>query len=92
MKESVIGRTGQWWKLALGMGALVFGSVAPLFESSGVTVTAGTVIAIVGYGLTVALLRCPGCGEHWLWKALLDASLYRQLLTRSTCPGCGHDY
>jgi len=92
MNKSVIGRTGQWWKVALGMAALIFGSVAPLFESSGITVTAGTVIAVVGYGFSVAMLRCPSCGEHWFWKALIDASLYRPLFTRSTCPGCGRDY
>lgn len=92
MNESVIGRTGQWWKLALGISACLFGSIAPLIETSGVSVAAGTVIAVAGYGLSVALLRCPSCGEHWFWQALIDASLYRPLLTRPQCPGCGREY
>ncbi|MGI9343750.1 MAG: hypothetical protein ACR2QV_13010 [Gammaproteobacteria bacterium] len=92
MNKSVIGRTGQWWKVALGMAALLFGSIAPLFEGSGISVTVGTVIAIVGYGLSIALLRCPGCGEFWFWRALMDASLYRPLFTKPGCPSCGHEY
>ena len=92
MNESVIGRTGQWWKVALGVAALLVGSIAPLIESSGISVTVGTIIAIVGYGLSIILLKCPACGENWFWKALLDASLYRPLFTRPSCPGCGHEY
>jgi len=92
MRNSVIGRTGQWWKVVLGMAALLFGSIAPLFESSGISITVGTVIAVVGYGLSIALVRCPACGEHWFWKALIDAGLYRPLFTRPACPGCGHEY
>lgn len=92
MNQSVIGRTGQWWKFALGIAALLVGSIAPLFESSGISVTTGTIIAVVGYGLSVAMLRCPACGEHWFWKALIDASLYRPLLTKPQCPGCAREY
>ena len=92
MSESIIGRTGQWWKVIIGVAALLFGSIAPLFEATGITVTVGTVIAVVGYGFSVALIRCPGCGERWFWKALVDAGLYKPLFTKPTCPGCGREY
>lgn len=92
MSKSVIGRTGQWWKVVVGIVALLVGSIAPLFETSGISVTTGTVIAVIGYGFSVALLRCPGCGEHWFWKALVDASLYKPLFTRASCPACQREY
>ena len=63
MKNSIIGRTGQWWKVIIGFVALLVGSIAPLFESSGISVMSGTVLAVVGYGYTVAMVRCPACGE-----------------------------
>ena len=92
MKNSIIGRTGQWWKFVIGAGALLVGSIAPLFEGSGISVTAGTVLAVAGYGLTVALTRCPNCGTRWFWKALVDASWYRPLFTKPDCPACGRAY
>ena len=92
MSESIIGRTGQWWKVIIGVAALLFGSIAPLFEATGITVTVGTAIAVVGYGFSVALTSCPGCGERWFWKALVDAGLYKPLFTKPTCPGCGREY
>ena len=92
MNESVIGRTGQWWKVVLGIAALLFGSVAPLFEDSGISMTTGTLIAVAGYGLAAALIRCPGCGERWFWKALLDAGLYKPLFTQTACPACHREY
>jgi len=92
MKNSIIGRTGQWWKVIIGMVALLVGSIAPLFESSGISVISGTVLAVVGYGFTVAMVRCPDCGERWFWKALVDAGLYKPLFTKPECPACGKAY
>ena len=74
------------------MAALLYGSIAPLFEASGVSVWVGTAIAVVGYGLMMVLLRCPGCGEYWSWKALFDGSLYKPLLTQPKCPGCNQEF
>jgi len=92
MKNAVIGRTGQWIKVLIGFVALLVGSIAPLFESSGISVTNGTILAIAGYGLTVLTVRCPDCGERWFWKALMDASLYKPLFTQPSCPACGKDF
>ncbi|HJP37581.1 MAG TPA: hypothetical protein QF499_00430 [Gammaproteobacteria bacterium] len=88
--HSVISKTQQMWKFWVGVAALIFGSVAPIFEQSGVSWTVGTVIAVVGYGFTVAFVICPACGQRWFYKGLLDASLYRPLFSKSSCPGCNH--
>lgn len=89
-KNSVIRNTGQWWKLVTGIVALLLGSIAPFFEASGMSWTVGTIIAVVGYGFTLAFIRCPGCGQRWFWKALIYSEIYRPLFTEPSCPSCNH--
>lgn len=91
-QSSVIGVTGQYWKLALGVVALLAGSFVPMVERIGMSWTAGTVLAIAGYAFTCLAVRCPGCGSRWFWQAALDASLYGPLFKRSACPQCGRDF
>jgi len=91
-ENSVIRKTGQWWKLVIGVLALLIGSIVPAFEASGLSWTAGTIIAVVGYGFIVAFIRCPECGLRWFWKALLYAELYAPLFKASSCPECKHDF
>lgn len=90
--SSVIGLTGQFWKLAIGVAALLVGSVAPLFEASGMSWTVGTIVACVGYAFPCYAVRCPGCGSRWFWQAALDATWYPPLFKGSSCPACKHDY
>lgn len=91
-QSSVIAATGQYWKLALGVAALVVGSFVPMVEGIGMSWTTGTVVAIAGYAFTCLAVRCPDCGSRWLWQAALDAGLYGPLFKRSTCPKCGRDF
>jgi len=90
--HSVISKTQQMWKLWVGVVAMVFGSVAPAFDQADLSWTAGTLIAVAGYVFTLALIRCPVCGQRWLWKATLDAGLYGPLFRKSRCPSCGHEF
>ncbi len=91
-KDSVIRKTHQWWKLLVGVAGLVIGSIAPLFEVSGISWTVGTIIAVVGYGFSVAAIRCPSCEQRWFWKALLYSEIYAPLFTKTACPSCEHDF
>ena len=91
-KKSVIRKTSQWWKFILAVLALIIGSVAPIFESSGMSWTTGTVLAIVGYGLGVAFISCPACHVRWFWKALIHSELYGPVMTRPVCPVCQQDF
>jgi hypothetical protein len=91
-QPSVIAATGQYWKLAVGVAALLAGSFAPMVESIGMSWTTGTVVAIAGYAFTCLVVRCPGCGSRWFWQAALDASLYSPLFRHSACPQCGRDF
>lgn len=90
--NSVISKTQQMWKLWVGIVAMVFGSIAPVFEQISVSWTAGTVIAVVGYGFTVAFVSCPACGQRWLFKALIDAGIYGPLFRKANCPTCEHRF
>lgn len=90
--SSVLRLTGQFWKLAAGVVALVAGSVVPLFEASGLSWTGGTILACAGYAFTLVAVRCPGCGSRWFWQAALDAGLYAPIFKGSACPACKRDY
>jgi hypothetical protein len=90
-RTSVIGLTGQYWKVGVGALALLVGSFAPLVEASGLSWTWGTIIAVAGYAFTCLAVRCPSCGGRWFWQAALDASLYAPLFRDSTCPQCKRD-
>ncbi len=91
-QASVLSLTGQYWKLIVGISALIVGSVAPLSEATGFSWTAGTVLAVVGYAFTCYAVRCPGCESRWFWQAALDASVYGPLFKGSSCPACKKDF
>jgi len=90
--ESVIGKTGQMWKLVVSIAALLVGSFGPFFPAIGLSWTTGTVLAIVGYCFGVVLILCPRCNSRWFWVALMRAELYKPLMTRPECPSCNHDF
>ena len=87
----MIGLTGQYWKVGVGVLALLIGSFAPLVEASGLSWTWGTIVAIAGYSFVCLTVRCPSCGGRWFWQAALDASLYAPLFKGSACPQCKRD-
>ena len=91
-QNSVIRKTSQLWKLYAGIAAVVFGSVAPAFEQSGLSWTAGTVIAVVGYVFVLAFVICPACGQRWFYRAILYAEIYGPLFTRPECPKCKQEF
>jgi hypothetical protein len=90
--HSVIKLTGQMWKLLLAVIAMLIGSFAPLFPLTGITLTAGAVLAIGAYAYGCYAIVCPACKIRWFWGALMRAEWYKPLLTKSTCPACSHDY
>jgi hypothetical protein len=89
---SVINKSGQCWKLDVAIVAMLAGSFAPVFPDAAVSWTAGTLIAVAGYGFGLAGIRCARCGSRWFWKAATDASLYAAIFRRSSCVCCGHDF
>lgn len=92
LKQSVITKSGQLWKLSVAVLALLVGSFAPLYPVTGISWTAGTVIAIVGYLFGMLAIRCKGCGKMWFWEAAKDAGLYGPLFKQPICPNCGQEF
>jgi len=90
--SSVVGRTGQSWKLVIAIILMVVGSFAPLWEQSGIDWTLGTILVFVGYGFGLWFVVCPACGNRWFWSAALDATLYKPLFKATACPACKHDF
>ena len=88
MKDSVITRSAQMWKLLLGVTLLLAGSLLPLVKSIGMSWTVGTIIAGLGYAFALIYVRCPACKQRWLWQATLNAELYAPLFRHSECPSC----
>ena len=92
LKQSVITQSGQFWKLAVAVLALLIGSFAPLYPATGISWTSGTVIAVVGYLFGMLAIRCKDCGKMWFWEAAKDPGFYAPIFKRSECPNCGHEF
>lgn len=92
MKDSVIRRSAQTWKLFLGVTLLLAGSFLPLADRIGMSWTVGTIIAGLGYAFALAFVRCPACKSRWLWQATLNAELYAPLFRQPECPECGQRF
>jgi len=91
-QNSVIRKTSQLWKLYVGIGAVAFGSIAPIFEQTGLSWTMGTIIAVAGYAFVLAFTRCPACGQRWIFRAQLYAEMYGPLFNEPECPTCKKNF
>jgi hypothetical protein len=100
MKEqSLIYRTGQWWKIELVFWALIFTSVLMFFGmfmmflyESFFWLAAGSILAgIINLIFACVSVRCPVCKTHWVWLAISSNTPtggISWLIERSTCPVC----
>ena len=92
MRNSIIRKTGQTWKLAIAVVAMVAGSIVPAFPVAGMSWTVGTIIVVVGYVFGSALIACTACSSRWFWTALTQPETYKAVFTDATCPACGKDF
>jgi hypothetical protein len=88
LRNSVIRSTGQTWKLAVAVLALVAGSIVPAFPAAGMSWTVGMIVAVAGYGFGLLLIRCPACRTRWFWDALMNPEVYKAVLAEPACPKC----
>ena len=99
--NSVIKRTGQWWKLVVGYCILLIGGATMLFARSllghvtaevfALVMVAGTVVVFFGVCFGVVLVKCPRCHKHWVWSAMKGQNANRWvgwLLSQRNCPAC----
>jgi uncharacterized membrane protein HdeD (DUF308 family) len=93
--RSVIRRSGQGWKLALGFVAVVAGGIV-LYDgiASRHIVEIVVALALVATAATTTCfaVRCPSCGDPWVWRALrtIEANTWvAWLVSLRACPACG---
>ena len=94
-ERSVIKTTGQWWKALAGFAGLMAGTALLFagFSFGIVLVPIGFAIGLGSAIFAVAAIRCPRCGNRWVWSAMrtqASDSWLAWLLARSECPECGH--
>jgi hypothetical protein len=100
--ESVLVRSGQGWKaLTLGAGSLLSASsfVTGMMLIGGrqgafgvYLLLLGTAIFACSFTFACATIRCPHCGDRWLWSAIShsDAAGWASVLfAQRVCPKCG---
>jgi len=92
LNNSVIKTSGQLWKLSIAIVGLTVGSFAPLFPGLGISMIAGTVLAVAAYVFGIVTIRCGDCRSLWLWEATKDASWYGSLFRKTECPACHKEF
>ena len=100
--NSIIKKTGQWWKTNLSFGGTVLGGIVMFYglanlEKSNFSV----VLALVGIAIGLASfifacmsIKCPNCNEKLAWYAVSKKSPNKWLnwlITQPKCPKCNYD-
>jgi predicted RNA-binding Zn-ribbon protein involved in translation (DUF1610 family) len=93
--KSVIARTGQKWKLALAIALVIAGAATLLIglnaKAAGIAIL-GLPVAFAGMLFGGLAVRCPSCGNRWVWNAMSNqgqASWLTWLASQTQCPQCG---
>ncbi len=93
--QSVVRRSGQWWKLTTGFaGVVVAGGVLIYGISRGhfASILCGIALVAMAMFATFTAVRCPRCRDRWVWRAVRtrDANAWLPwLLVLRACPICG---
>ncbi|UCE23720.1 MAG: MerC family mercury resistance protein [Candidatus Zixiibacteriota bacterium] len=96
--NSVIKKTGQWWKFLLAYFGILVGGVGMIYGFPRLDQEYALVWAIGGWVLTFASfvfgcvsIRCPACKEKWIWRMFCEKEHQwgiPWLLGRDDCPIC----
>ncbi len=100
--ESIIKKTGQWWKAHLSFWGAVLGGAVMFFglanleknNSSVVLVLVGIVIGLASSIFACVSIKCPNCKAKWAWHAVSKKSpneWLNWLITQPKCPKCDYN-
>ena len=100
-ENSIIAKTGQMWKLLLGIlvvggGAVImFWGIASLSRTEGFApvpfIFSGMLLVVIGFGFIALAVRCPRCGARWCLRSMSqkDAGIwFAWLMAQTNCPWC----
>lgn len=98
--DSVIRKTGQWWKVQLGFWMMAL-TVVPLmindtyykfFEVDFELHILGIFAGMAAFFFILLSVRCPECGAKWLWLAASKRGIVERwgkpVLFLTECPEC----
>ena len=99
--ESIIKKTGQWWKLGLSFFGELLGVVIMFFGLSNleknnlffILALIGITIGLASFIFFCISIKCPNCKEKWAWLAVSKKNPNKWLnwlITQSKCPKCDY--
>jgi hypothetical protein len=95
--QSVVRRSGQWWKMVAGFSALIAGGIV-LYDGIANRhlgeILIALAIEVTSAVITCLAVRCPRCRDPWVWRAArtIDVNaLVPWLVSLRACPVCGDD-
>ena len=99
--NSILRKTGQWWKFQLAAVATVIGSVLmfsrlfgfgeELTDKSVLVIFSGMALMMIGFVFACLAIRCNTCGFRLFWYSVSqkDSEFWLNwLLSDSECPKC----
>lgn len=93
--QSIIKKSGQWWKAMLSFVAIFVGGFMMFYGLSRgsflLPVFVGMFLGVLGFAFACITIRCSYCGSKWVWLAIKGQSSNQWLLWLfglSECPIC----
>jgi uncharacterized membrane protein YedE/YeeE len=100
-EESLIKKSGQWWKALLSFWAVILGGMAlmygiqhsddPNHPFAGYLDFFGLLTSIFGFVFGCLSIRCKACGAKWVWLAVSSQNVGSWMFWLegvSECPKC----
>jgi hypothetical protein len=92
--NTVIRKTGQWWKWLLFQCLLIVAAFA-MFAGQWFTnlrglEAYGALLGLLAFGFAAFFIRCPACGARWFWQAISNRNQVKwgSLMQQESCPAC----
>ena len=99
--DSIIKKSGQWWKAHIAFwglvagGGIMFIGLANLDKKELAVSLAlvGVILGLASFIYGCLSIRCPNCKARWIWLGVSGKSSnewVHWLLSRSQCPECNY--
>ncbi|MBN1470823.1 MAG: hypothetical protein JW925_03515 [Syntrophaceae bacterium] len=99
--ESVIRKTGQWWKVEVGFLMVMAGGILMFivqwfldFSKYGYIHLIGVSVGFMGLVFLAVAIRCPKCKAKWFWLAASKRGITNKwgkgVLLLTDCPECNN--
>jgi hypothetical protein len=102
-ENSMIRKTGQWWKVQIGFLGMIIFLISAFFDESGfkfgdvieTIIRVGYLIGLLSIIFMIAAVKCPECKAKWIWLVAGKRGTTKKwggpLLFHETCPECENE-